>query len=217
MGCESEREIKELKETVQEKLGEDFDIAEPRKRKPKLKIININEDIMKLSNQSILETIKRQNEIEGKEGVFYIRLVKRIIKEKKDDKSQSGRRRKEDGSLIIEVDKRTHEQMINREKINIGWRKCRIFDYFNVKRCFKCWGYYHIAKNCTRQETCYKCAGSHRTDECKTTIKKCVNCMYKNKMYNLKINDNHKAINIECPIYIKAVEEEKKRTDWNIK
>lgn len=41
LGCESEREIKKLKETVQEKPGEDFDIAEPRKRKPKLKIINI--------------------------------------------------------------------------------------------------------------------------------------------------------------------------------
>lgn len=42
---------------------------------------------MKLSDESILETIKRQNEIEGKEGMFHIKLVKRIIKEKKDDKS----------------------------------------------------------------------------------------------------------------------------------
>jgi len=38
--------------------------------------------------------------------------------------------------------------------------------------------------------------------------------MYKNKTYNLKINDEHDALYIECPTYIRAFEEEKKRTRW---
>lgn len=157
LGCESEKEIIRFKETVQEKLGEDFDIVEPIKKKPKLKIINISEEIMKLNDEDIIESIKKQNEIEGKVGGSYIKIVKKIIKGKKEDKIQTrGRRRREDGSLIIEVDKWTHKQIKRREKLNIGWRKCTVFEYHNVKRCFKCWGYYHIAKNCTRRDTCYK-------------------------------------------------------------
>lgn len=123
-----------------------------------------------------------------------------------------GRRGK--GFLILEVDKTTHEQMIKREKINIGWRRCLVFDYFNVKRCFKCWGYYHIAKTCTRQDTCFKCARNHKAEEYTAMKKRCVNCMYKDKTYNLKINDEHEAVSRECPTYIRALEE-KKRTGWD--
>jgi len=38
--------------------------------------------------------------------------------------------------------------------------------------------------------------------------------MYKNKTYNLKINDEHDTLSVECPIYVRALEEEKKRTGW---
>lgn len=139
LGCESEREIKKLKEIVQEKLGKDFDITEPRKRKPKLKIINISDEIMKMDDVNIIETIERQNEIEVKERGYYIRIAKKIIKERRENKVKSGGRGGEEGLLIIEVDKRTQE-LISRGKINIGWRKCRIFDYVNVKRCLKMLG-----------------------------------------------------------------------------
>lgn len=86
-----------------------------------------------------------------------------------------------------------NDTRINNEKrkVNVGWRKYRVFNYFSVKRCFKCWGYYYIAKNCTRQETCHKCAGEHKADECKAKKRTCVNCMYTIKAYNLKINDEH--------------------------
>lgn len=116
LGCENEKEIIRLKETVQEKLGEEFDIVEPIKKKPKLKIINISEEIMKLNDENIIELIKKQNEIKGKIGGSYIKIVKRIIKGKKEDKTRE-RGRREDGSLIIEVDKWTHEQIKRRDKL----------------------------------------------------------------------------------------------------
>lgn len=144
---------------------------------------------------------------------FYIRVVKRIVKEEKEGNLQNERRYKE-GSLLLEVDKGTHELMLQREKINIKWRKCLVINV-SVRRCFKCWGYHHIARNCSRQDTCHKCAGNHKTRECKETKKRCVNCMYKIKTYNLKINDKHDALSVECPTYVRAVEEEKKRTGWD--
>lgn len=39
--------------------------------------------------------------------------------------------------------------------------------------------------------------------------------MYKIKTYNLKINDEHEAVSVECPTHIRALEEEKKRTGWD--
>jgi len=64
--------------------------------------------------------------------------VKRIVKEKR--KNQSERRRNKEESIIMEVDKETHELILKEAKLNVGWKKCPIFNHINVKRCFKCWG-----------------------------------------------------------------------------
>lgn len=50
--------------------------------------------------------------------------------------------------------------------------------------------------------------------KCMAAKKKCVNCMFKARAYNLKINDEHDALNPECPTFKRAVQEEKKRTRW---
>lgn len=95
-----------------------------------------------------------------------------------------------------------HDLLLRKEKQNVGWKKYLIFNYINVKKCFKCWGYYHIAKNCTRNETCHKCAGNHKK---RWNVQKqgkdvlIVKDVFKNKIYNLKINDEHDTFNKECP------------------
>lgn len=118
LGCETEREIKKidrierierLKETVQDKLGEKYETTELKKKKPRLKIINIGEEIMKLQDEDIIETIERQNEIKEMEGVFHIGIVKRIVKRGRQSERRAGGGRGEEGSLIVEMDKLTYE------------------------------------------------------------------------------------------------------------
>ncbi|KAL6418205.1 hypothetical protein ACFW04_011074 [Cataglyphis niger] len=111
------------------------------------------------------------------------------------EKTQS-RRDKEKGCVIIE---KIHELILNKRKLNIEWRKCPVFNHIIIKRCFKCWSYYHIAKNCTQNETCHKYAGNHKVIECTSTMKKCVNYMFKIQTYNLNISDEHDALDLECP------------------
>jgi len=113
-----------------------------------------------------------------------MRIVKRLIKEKKNDDNQSRKREKEEDSVIIKTDEKTYELILSKEKLNVRWKKCPVFNHINVKRCFKCWGYFHIAKNCTRDETCHKCTGKHKAFECTKTKKRCVNCMFKIQAYN---------------------------------
>jgi len=210
LGCESEREMEKLRDTAREKLGEDFKITEPKGSIPKLKVVNVGEELQ-LDDVILIDTIKKQNKIDNK---LYIKIVKRMVKGRSDDNTQAGGKRKEGGSLILEVDERTQELLLRREKINIGWRKCLVFDHYSVKRCFKCWSYYHIAKNCKREETCHKCAENHKVRDCKASKIRCVNCMHRIKTYNLKINEEHNALSRKCPTFIKALEEEKRRTGW---
>ncbi|XP_039313145.1 uncharacterized protein LOC120359509 [Solenopsis invicta] len=198
MGCESGEEVKKLKETVQAKLGENYKVLESSRSKPKVKIVNINLEEMNLDDNELINTIKKQNRID----TVNMRIVKRMV---------NNQRRGNEGSVIMEIDEETHELILKKSKLNIGWKKCPIFNHISVKRCFKCWGYFHIAKNCTREETCCKCAGNHSSRVCTATESKCVNCMFKNRTYNLKINDEHEAISRECPTFKRALQEEKRR------
>lgn len=176
--------------------------------------MSIDEEDIQLDDNDLIDTIKKQNQVTTNKET-HMRIVKKITKEKRNYSNQAERRGRAEGVVIMEADERTHELMLNKGKINIGWKKCPVFNHINVKRCFKCWGYFYIAKNCTRNETCHKCAGKHKAVECKVSKKKCVNCMFKVQTYNLKINDEHDALDPECPTYKRAIQEERKRAGWD--
>jgi len=213
LGCETGDEMVKLKDAVQSKLGENYNVTESLQMKPKIKVINISEEEMELEEDKLIHTIKKQNSMEES----HINIVKKILKKKNMDNSQSRSKGKEGRSIIIEVDEQTHDLMLKKEKLSIGWRKCPVYNHISIKRCFKCWGFHHIAKNCTRDETCHKCAGKHTATDCREKKNKCVNCMFKTKTYNLQINDEHDALSPECPTYKRAIEEEKRRAGWEVK
>lgn len=76
--------------------------------------------------------IMKQNGIDGKREGFYIRVVKRIVKERRNNNMRHRGEVRKESSLILEVDEVTHELMLKREKINIGWSKCLVFKYFSI-------------------------------------------------------------------------------------
>lgn len=104
LGCESEREIAKLKDTVSEKLGKDFEIMEPRKMNPKIKVINVGEDEMKLKDESLIDMIVKQNGLNEKNKGFYVRVLKRINK-RREENVINRRGYNNNGVLILEVDK----------------------------------------------------------------------------------------------------------------
>lgn len=68
-------------------------------------------------------TIKKQNKFDGTEEGFYIGVVKKIIKERRDNMC---RERKKEDCIILEVVERIHELILRKEKINTGERKCKL-------------------------------------------------------------------------------------------
>jgi len=74
---------------------------------------------MILKNEELIDMIKKQNNIDGKEG-SYIRVVKRFSIGRRGGNIKARRKNREEGSIILEVDEKTHELMLTRKKLNIG-------------------------------------------------------------------------------------------------
>ena len=74
----------------------------------------------------------------------------------------------------------------------------KIYDSFYIRRCFKCQGFGHIAKDCpSDSHVCGKCAGDHRTDSCESENQCCSNCKKQGHQHD------HSAFSQSCISYIK--------------
>lgn len=85
----------------------------------------------------------------------------------------------------------------------ISWDRLR-----NSKRiiqCHRCQRWGHATANCGAETRCLKCAENHWTRECSKPLDEaatCVNC-----------KGPHPANNVECPVYIKHLENTQKQTN----
>ncbi|XP_036147299.1 uncharacterized protein LOC118647147 [Monomorium pharaonis] len=77
--CETGEEIDKLKDVVQSKLGDNYNVTESLPKKPKIKIVNISEEEIELDDDELIDTIKKQNSI----GESRISIVKKILEKKK--------------------------------------------------------------------------------------------------------------------------------------
>lgn len=110
--------------------------------------------------------------------------------------------RKKDGLIILEVDPKMHKKLLEVNRIKLGWNKCRVSDCVSVLRCYKCWGYYHFAKDCNVGIKCRKCAGDHKEENCKSTDSRCVNCVRMKEVYRVDdIQTDHYANDANCECY----------------
>ena len=112
---------------------------------------------------------------------------------------------------VLEVTPMIYHAVKAGEKLYIGYSRCTVHDRITVMRCYKCFGYRHIAKNCENTQCCPQCADSHDISDCPQHKLQCVNCMlYNDRMKNrphFKPNDTaHSATSTNCPAYQKIIE-----------
>ncbi|XP_023212914.1 uncharacterized protein LOC111615712 [Centruroides sculpturatus] len=113
---------------------------------------------------------------------------------------------------VVEVSPTLQRRLINGNKINVEWSRCRIADFCPVLQCFKCLEYNHAAKDCPHNEPiCSHCAENHVYKECPNRGKEplCYNCK-KGKNSNCK----HNARDSSCPIYMRIKSNIAARTEY---
>lgn len=171
----------------------------PQKRRPRLILFDVSNDIKK---DALIPTLKEQNSLSLEPGQLSVKFPM---------KGKGGLT-----NLVLEAEPGLHKKLTGSGKLNVGWARCRVRDYVAVTRCYKCYAFGHIAKNCTSAvQVCSRCGQEHSHKECKAEATRCVNCARANKRFRLRLEEGHSCMSANCPSYKRELEIVRARTAYD--
>ena len=98
---------------------------------------------------------------------------------------------------------------MRKRRIKHNFEIYKVVDNIYVKRCYNCFGFNHNASDCKNAMACPRCAGNHKSDQCQSQFKRCVNCMKVNENLNLSLDTNHESWDKRCHVYKNKLEKSK--------
>ena len=197
--CENKEEIESLKKEVESKMSNDYTIQSQEKRNPRLKIIGLEQE---MEQEELRKVILNQNKYIEDADLKIIVVKKMKIKY----------------MAIVEIDGENFLKIIEKGMLFINFTICPVFEYYDIHRCYKCTGYNHSSKNCTKNQVCMKCGiSSHEAPQCSTLKENliCPNCNDANLKYNLGYFINHSPFDLNCQIYQNHVGKNKLQINYN--
>lgn len=165
IGCNNENERDILQSGLESNLGNKYKVNQPKLKRPRFKIIGVEQEEEALDDEKLLSTIIKQNGLNMQEGHEDMKIIYKKMNKKY-----------KNVSISIESDPVMFNEIIKRGRLNIGWKKYRVLEDIYIIRCYKCWGFNHFAKECKDCVRCGICAEQHDRKDCKSVSKKCVNC-----------------------------------------
>ncbi|XP_053683106.1 uncharacterized protein LOC128733501 [Sabethes cyaneus] len=193
--CDSVESSAKLVEAAKKSLGEKYDAEIQKALKPRLQIFGFTD---KIDEDNLIIHIRKQNELADNADIKVVRTNAT--------------------SVIVESDATTFEKLVNLRRVNIGWERCRVREYIDVLRCYRCSEYGHIASSCTKPPCCPKCAGGHERKDCTSVSDKCVNChnenLAKKQNSDILLDVNHPAWSQMCPIHQQRIKRKRQRIDY---
>lgn len=207
--AESESGIEELlKSDALKKAG--MTVEKPNKKKPVVMVYDIN---AALSDDEVKEEIFTRNMVESEisKEDFVKEFVLKHKYEAKDQRRGDAKRK----HVVAECSVRVRNWLRRKGRVFVGWESCRIKDYVEVARCYKCQRFGHVAKHCADKKlSCSHCSDEHDFKDCKKKGgegAKCTNCTREGR------NDaKHPASWRGCPVYEKAVKRHNEQIDYGV-
>lgn len=176
-----------LKEVVENKMGDKFDVKVRENIRPSIKIMGMSEE---LNEEELKETLVEQNDLFDDLKHFKLRKLYR------NEKHQYA-----PFSAIVELDAPTFYRAIEAEKLNCGWDRCRVFN--------------HKFANCKSEViVCPICSGNHPVKECNAAEQKCANCEKMRRERKFNIDVDHAAWSSQCPVYMRLKKRRSEQVDF---
>lgn len=185
IGCSSEEETHKLKCLVNDKLSCNYDINELDTLKPRIKIVGLTD---KHDEDVLIMYLKKQNK-----QIFHDNSTIKVLD------ISSLKRNKSLYQVKISLDVNSYNRAMHESSLFVGYDCCTIYDAVELRVCYKCCGFSHLAKNCNRDTKCPKCSNDHGVNECRISDKKsfkCINCLSQGLL-----NVDHAAWDSRCPVY----------------
>lgn len=182
---------------ISAQIGENYVVSVPTKRPTKIRIVGMSEQ---LPVDDLTKKILAQNHecFEEKSSIEVVSTFK------------IGN---SFGAKLV-LDSESFNKIMVNSKLRIGWDVCRVYEAFDLVRCFNCCDYHHVAKNCTSSKRCPKCAGEHTLQDCTSQTECCCNCTAAMASMKLTIDTKHSALSSDCPVYLRKIRAEQRRTNY---
>ena len=204
--CESETSRDELRELVRV-ANVDLEVTSPKSKQIAITLVGLTksyqpDEIMKMlaTQNEFIKIFKIQNEIAEH---FKIHVVKPC------------RNNPSVFQVFASVSSVFRDGLkSNKDKVIVGVTMCKVYERQVTKRCNNCQLYGHFAKECPTAlvAICGKCSEEHRTDQCSSEDRKCINCIRNNAEAS-----DHPVFYHKCPSLLKYNEEVKQKKDLNSK
>lgn len=198
--CSNLADSNKLMTDALSKLGPAYEVRVPAKRSTKIRIIGVSEE---LASDVLIKSLKDQNpEVLSSSSVLSV--------------VHSFKLRNSYG-YKIELDADCFNRIMVSQKLKIGWDICTVTEALDILRCYNCSAYHHTSKNCTSKACCPICSEEHKMADCKSSVFSCINCKEAAKTLRIAIDSAHPANSPECPVYVRKVKQQQRRTDYSSK
>lgn len=200
LSCGSEKEITDVQSEIQIKLGNEFEVDRPKTHEHRIKVVGINECEHDTDDGDIINKVISQNNLDRTRNNFKLKILRKtnVVYRK--------------FNIVFETDSTTYNSLIDKQTMNLGWNRCRIFNDYGIIRCYRCNKYGHLQIECKQKTICAKCSGEHESKECRSEAVKCINCVTSNEKYAMNMNTNHAVWDLsKCDTYKRIEQIQKKK------
>lgn len=183
--CNNAADTMKVKQLVNDKFGDSYEVLLPKIKSPRLRISNIDPE---LENDDILGELKNHNLPLNNMDMKLVAVIPRKYRDN------------EYNDIVVEVSSAAYKQLMEMGKLRLPWRECRIFEHLHLIRCYKCCGFFHKSTDCKNSQKCGTCSGPHKSANCNSKSKCCANCKESNAKFKTNLSTNHHAWSKDCPI-----------------
>lgn len=194
--CDNETKLIDL---VNSKLSNEYHVKQVSPIHPRVRISGLSE---KLEGVTLFDMLKSQNS-----AIFDTNSYVKFLS------IDALRKNKNVFHATFETDVETYHRFLSAGYVIIGFDYCKVYDAIDIRRCFKCCGFHHLASKCSSEAPiCPRCAGNHALADCNNVNLKCSNCTKHNTRSNVKkVRVDHAVWDKSCEVYKTALNSFKNR------